>query len=78
MSESIILSQGSKQTIPSNRQSNYLFPMNERNRLAYTGCVILSGGDKQKEIFLHHSYYNATFSKNFFSLYPEEPKKKRR
>lgn len=62
-------------TTLSNRQSNYLFLMGERNALAWTGQDTLAGGEKQKEIFLYHSYYNITCSEIFFSLYPEQPKK---
>lgn len=74
ISESIILSQKSKSTILSNRPSNFLFSMNERNALAWIEEATLSGGEKQKEVFLHHGYDNTTFSENFFSLYPEQPK----
>lgn len=74
ISEFIILSQKSKSTILSNRPSNFLFSMNERNALAWIGQATLSGGEKQKEVFLHHGYYNTAFSENFFSLYPEQLK----
>lgn len=47
--------------------------MNERNALAWSGWGTLSGGEKQKEIFLHYGYYNTTFSENLSLL--EQPKK---
>lgn len=60
-----------KPTTPSNTQNNYLFPMNERNPLVWTGKTILSGDNKQK-IFFHHCYGNTTFAKNLVSLYPKQ------